>query len=368
MAPKKQKPKQPTSMISSVMRVAFFLVILGGLGAGWFAFKAMLDQKRSDGWGLSFLEWENRSYRLTQKIWSIAAVDAGRKNVPLDQKPEILWRWNGKDVEAAGGTIMAIEPGVIKTILQQDTKYNIQLLDGTYYIVAPIAFDMVEHFFPGRYQFATYLAAWPLPVNDLLPVQSKTSKVKMYLASKDGSLVASTSPAITPVTLGNRKIVQKFLNASLAKGNFEFKDKKGKPWIGFYSAVPETNLYLFVEAPRNFILITPVINQASHYILVLLGLLIALGIFMFIARLRWTEDLTALTSRLLNTAPGDHDLSQGQLLFTETVNMAKAWTVSKQHYLGIIHRLTNRPAAIAEMGADEETSTSEVSLPAKGAS
>lgn len=368
MAPKKQKEKKPTSLISSLMRMAFLLVFLGGSGAGYFAFKGMLDQKKSDGWGLSFLDWENRAYRLTQKIWSIAAVQAGRKNVTLDQKPEILWRWNGKDVEAAGGTIMPIEPGIIASILQQDNQYNIHLLDGTYYIVAPIAFDMVEHFFPGRYQFATYLAAWPLPANDLLPTQTKASKVKMYLATKEGTLVASTSPAVTPVTLASRKIVQKFLNGSLAKGNFEFKDKKGKPWIGFYSAVPDTNLFLFVEAPRNFILITPVINQASHFVLLFLAVLTLLGMLMFLVRLRWTEELTILTSRLLNTSPGDQNLDQSRLQFIETVNMAKAWTVSKQHYLGIIHRLTNRPAAIAEMGADEENSEAPAPGKAKGAS
>lgn len=351
----KGKSRKP-SLVTRFMMAAILLMALAGAGMAWLTYDTLIDMKRTDGWALSFLEWENRAFMVGQRLQDVAVAQAGRQDADKATKPEFLARWDGQKTDIVSGAMVKIKPGIMRELWRAGGKYALHAIEGRTYILSAISYDMVEHYFPGRFPFASYVAGWSVEATDFIPAQNLGKMVKAYVVSQQGLLVYSSSAQISPANIGQRPPVQKYLKQIVKKGSFEFKDKQGKAWVSFYVPIPATNLILFSEIPRNHMVVSPVMGRLGQWGMAYLGGMgILFGIFLML-RVRFNADLNRLVSRVLTTSPGDDDPDLQDLHFEETVKVGRAWMHSKSHYLEILKRISRRSPVVAEMEITTEPS------------
>jgi len=350
MNSRKQKGmSRKPSLVNRFIMAAIMLMVLAGAGMAWLTYDTLIGMKKTDGWALSFLEWENRAFLVGQRLRDVAVAQAGRQDVDNVTKPEFLARWDGQKADIVSGALVKIKPAIMRGLWRAGRQYALHAIEGRTYILSAISYDMVEHYFPGRFPFATYVAGWGVKASDLIPAQNLGKMVKAYVVSQQGLLVYSSSAQISPANIGARPPVQKYLKQILKKGSFEFKDKQGKAWVSFYGPIPDTNLILFAEMPRNHMVVRPVMSRLGQWGMAFLGGMGILFGALLMLRVRFNADLNRLVSRVLTTSPGDDDPELQDLHFEETAHVGRAWMHSKSHYLGILTRISRRSPVVTEM-------------------
>lgn len=82
------------------------------------------------------------------------------------------------------------------------------------------------------------------------------SLLTVYIVNQEGKLIYSNLDEITALNIADREIVQYFIRNPITSGMSEYFNNDEQSVIGFYQQIPNSNLVLFTEASKTYILDT----------------------------------------------------------------------------------------------------------------
>lgn len=190
---------------------------------------------------LSYIEFERISDSIS-KSWESMATASLR-----DTSQVSMLRWTEAGVFPVSGTVTEltdweqIKPKKILT-----SPFIIQLLGKPYVVqMEPeAAIDKI----PSEGPFAVNVRLTPFDISQLIqltrvPLESSI----VYLVSKEGQLIFSTSSLINHKNFISRPVVQKFVLNQVNASGLGFTDYDGKKGFGYSFFIPGSNIVMFAE-------------------------------------------------------------------------------------------------------------------------
>lgn len=213
---------------------------------------------------LSYVEFERISDAIGKSFEVLA-------NESLTTSADVSYlNWTQAGITAVSGTVSELPDWeVTKPKRMVTTPYIMQVLGKPY--IAVMTSKIAVSRIPETEPFAITLQLVPFDISKLIQlsrVPLDTSIV--YLLSREGQLIFSTSSQINHSNFLSRPIVQKFVLNQINASGLAFTDHDGKKGFGYSFYVPGSNLVMFSEVssaahPQGF-------STMLRTALVLLGL------------------------------------------------------------------------------------------------
>lgn len=264
--------------------VAGFLVATTALG--YMALSILSENKRRDFWAMIFMTVEIRGNQISRALQE----SAGMNNPELRARPAMVLRGlqdGNFEVAWGGGAGDRISPADFK--LQGTTmraRYNLLSWRGRNFVAQlaeqRMVLDLLGRGADGN---AEYHFLWPVNLLRVFGAEATASGPGVFYAvTTEGDLLVSTSRDITSANFASRRLVQRFVGNEFRQGQLEYVDPSGKSMLGVFFEIPESNVVLFSETPKDNAL-GPVYQLRKRYVaLSLLTLLLTVVVVLFALR------------------------------------------------------------------------------------
>jgi len=266
------------------------IVVMGFLLAtttlGYMALSILSENKRRDFWAMMFMTVEIRGGQISRALQEAA----GLIDPDLRSRPALVLRPlpDGNFQIASGpGAGEKVAPPEFK--LQGNSmraRYNLLSWKGRHYVAQLAEQGMVPDV-PGRGAAGSeeYLFLWPVNLLRLFGAEATAGGPGVFYAvTTEGDLLVSTSRNITATNFASRRLVQKFVSNEFRQGQLEYPDPQGNSMLGVFFEIPESNIVLFSETPKDKAL-GPVYQLRKRYVaLSLLTMLLTVVVVLFALR------------------------------------------------------------------------------------
>jgi serine phosphatase RsbU (regulator of sigma subunit) len=277
-----------------------FAVLLMGIGCGAYALHFFRQEKMRDTLAIMFLELERTALGVGREARSLGqSVGLGRREgfggLPA---PDVVVRvGEDRDLEVLRGSLpKGSKLPELETGQSSPDDLTILQFGGVDYLGriagAGEAGERLGEPVAGR----RFLVLWRTNVADWIgELAGRGTASRVYLLTRQGALLYTSTPDITAVNYLKRPLVQKFVQAPFRLGQVGFKDDAGADWYGFFYEVPGTNVIAFAEAPRS-VALAPVRSAVLRF-----GLMMATGLILCLIILQvFLEVITEPIRRLMN--------------------------------------------------------------------
>lgn len=271
--PKKGTPKAPVAGWRERMNLSLVLslsvgitVLVASLLAGFFALRVLYQNKMMDTWAIMFLELEHKGLILSDNLRDLLRT-AGLPDGTLEidtatQAVRVLSGGVSPHLQLSDLAIDAVSPGDVwpmVTVLELDGERFLATLTSS----------------AGSDPQRVRVTLWRVKPSTFAGIfaTEPTTGGSLYLVTREGRLIYTSSPEISGTNVAARPLVQKFIKSPLSQGQQEVTSDAGVALYGFFYEIPGSNVVMFYEVERDRIIAT--IYKISYQFLLILGGILA---------------------------------------------------------------------------------------------
>lgn len=322
---KRQRSWFASMNISLLLSLGVGLSVLGAsLVVGFFAFRLLREHKMTDTWAIMFLELERQGMILSD---SLAA------SIKLGQRPDAEYIWNSHShrLELVSGPLprrlqlkdLGMEPEALS--VQWPDLMVIQI-DGEKFLAQSRQESLLAR--------SQMISLWSLNskvFSRLLGAKSSRSG-NIYIMTREGRVIASTSSSITVANVAGRPLVQQFIRSPLTRGEMEFRASSGEEMFGFFYEIPRSNILLFSEVEKSAV-VAAIYKALSQFLMILGGIIATTLLVMQLPLRRVTGPLKEMASLALKLGQGDFSVRTSGSAFGELQILSNAFTTMTENLI-----------------------------------
>lgn len=169
--------------------------------------------------------------------------------------------------------------------------------------------------------------------------QSKTDSLN-YILNRSGKMLFSSDPSLSAFDL-KRPLVKAYVDSLLSTNQMEIEDSKSKrPSFGSFVQIPESNLILFTETPRD--LITREVNRVRFQFAIYSAITISLALLgLILINHNLTAALADLLSMIEKIKAGIFDSKPTHFSFGEVNRIQHLFVAMSQSLIDRDKRISN---------------------------
>ncbi len=305
-------------VLLSVSVIAPMLSIGGML---YFYLKTEVESRRT----IAFMNFEQQAYRIKEMLrdearLSLDRID-GQTNLRFGREPRALLIKSDQKWQAVFGQLNASETSILQNLINTNQDLQVFRDQGQLLITALVNLDQNADFATSTLKPGAYLAVWNLDAN-FLPQNLPSDTHHLYLINQQSNLIYSSLLEETAETILKKPLVQEFIRSPLSRAGTPLRTTNSGQSYGFYMAVPDSNLTLFVENSASFFF-----NQLIAPTSIALGILLALG---GVTILVWRSTVSSLTEQVQRLSHSLDEFAKGYLIPTQ---------LSSESFLAELHPL-----------------------------
>lgn len=268
--PTVQRPKWPNwALILVLLSVLAPLLTIGGMLS--FYLREELENRRT----MAYLNFEQQGYRmreiLRETTGTSVETQSGKTSLRFKTEPKAILHqtdgtWQTVSGKLSPGELAHLSP---KTASQRELslyKFNGRLLLSNW-----LNLDRNSSYGSEQVPAGLYLAVWNLDPN-WFTEEIPSGPHLVYLINREAELLYTSATADVGEDFVKRGLVQEFIRSPLSRAGTPLTQNEKNPQLGFYMAIPESNMSLFVESSAK-LLFAPLLKPCAVVIGILLGLL-----------------------------------------------------------------------------------------------
>lgn len=261
---------------------------------------------------LAFMNFEQQGYRLKEMLRDesrhfLDRID-GQRQLRFTREPRALLLENSQEWQTVFGQVTAEELAYLKGMQERTAELETLKIQGQLVIVTQLRLDHPSSFADQELKPGLYRAIWNLDASFLprnLPVDSR----RLYIINQQSSLIYSSVAEDSEELILKQPLVQNFIKSPLSRAGTPLRMTKDGGQYGFYMAVPESNLTLFVES-----------SASLYFAALMIPTSIALGVLlgiMGLAIMVWRSTVSSLQEQVQRLSQSLDEFSKGYLIPTQ---------------------------------------------------
>lgn len=273
----------------------------------YFYLKDELENRRT----LAFVNFEQQGYRIKEMLrdesrYFLDRAD-GQWQLRFAREPRALLL-NGDRIQTAFGQITREEESVLQKSVDQTADLDVLKIQGQLLIITHLRLDHPTSFADQELKPGIYRAVWNLDAG-FLPRNLPADSRRLYILNQQSSLIYSSVAEDSEDLILRQPLAQSFIRSPLSRAGTPLRMTKDGGQYGFYMAIPDSNLTLFVES-----------SAALHFAPLLIPTSLALGVlfgFMGISIMVWRSTVASLRDEVQRLSQSLDDFSKGYLIPTQ---------------------------------------------------
>lgn len=309
--------------------IAGFLVATAALG--YMALSILSENKRRDFWAMIFMTAEIRGSQISRALQQAAGMNdpeiRSRPAAVLKAMPDgtflVVW---------GAGSGDRLQPAELKLQgTSMRARYSLLSWKGRNFVAqAGEQRTLVDLMGSSADMNAEYQFLWPVNLLRLFGAEASASGPGVFYAvTTEGNLLVSTSRDITAANFAARRLVQRFAGNKFRQGQLEYVDPAGREMLGVFFEVPDSNIVLFSETPKDRAL-APVYQLRRRYaVLSLLTMILTVLVVLYALRpvVNPMADLVRVAAGIssgdFSVRPALKGIGETEILNMAFLNMAK---------------------------------------------
>ncbi len=274
----------------------------------YFYLKDELENRRT----LAFMNYEQQGYRIKEMLRDesrhfLDRVD-GQHQLRFNREPRALLLEQSQDLQAVFGQVTPEELNTLKSMHERTGEMETLKIQGQLIIVTRLRLDHPTSFADQQLKPGLYQALWNLDAG-FLPRNIPADSRRLYIVNQQASLIYSSVAEDSEELILKQALVQNFIKSPLSRAGTPLRMTKDGGQYGFYMAIPESNLTLFVESSAA-LYFAPLMIPTSIALGVLLGLM---GLTVMV----WRSTVSALQEQVQRLTQSLDEFSKGYLIPTQ---------------------------------------------------
>jgi hypothetical protein len=273
----------------------------------YFYLKDELESRRT----LAFINFEQQGYRLKEMLrdesrYDLDRVD-GQWQLRFSREPRALLLNNGS-VQTVFGQVTREELAALQKKDEQTADLETLKIQGQLLILTHLRLDHPTIFADQELKPGIYRAVWNLDAG-FLPRNLPADSQRLYIINQQSSLIYSSVAEDSEELILKQPLVQSFIRSPLSRAGTPLRMTKDGGHYGFYMAIPESNLTLFVESSPS-LYFAPLMIPTTVALGVLLG-------FMGLSIMVWRSTVASLRDEVQRLSHSLDEFSKGYLIPTQ---------------------------------------------------
>lgn len=273
----------------------------------YFYLKDELENRRT----LAFMNFEQQGYRIKEMLRDesrlfLDRVD-GQWQLRFSREPRALLL-NGSPLQTVFGQITPEEQAILQKKDDQAAELDILKIQGQLVIITHLRLDHPTAFADQELKPGLYRAIWNLDAG-FLPRNLPADSRRLYILNQQSSLIYSSVAEDSEELILKQPLVQSFIRSPLSRAGTPLRMTRDGGQYGFYMAIPESNLTLFVES-----------SAALYFAPLMIPTTLALGVmfgFMGISIMVWRSTIASLRDEVQRLSQSLDEFSKGYLIPTQ---------------------------------------------------
>lgn len=273
----------------------------------YFYLKDELENRRT----LAFMNFEQQGYRIKEMLrdesrFFLDRVD-GQWQLRFSHEPRALIL-NGDKIQSVFGQITPEENALLQKKDEQAADLEILKIQGQLVILSHLRLDHPTLFADQELKPGLYRALWNLDAG-FLPRNLPADSRRLYILNQQSSLIYSSVAEDSEELILKQPLVQSFIRSPLSRAGTPLRMTKDGGQYGFYMAIPESNLTLFVES-----------SAALYFAPLMIPTTLALGILlglMGVSIMVWRSTVASLRDEVQRLSQSLDEFSKGYLIPTQ---------------------------------------------------
>jgi hypothetical protein len=272
----------------------------------YFYLKDELENRRT----LAFMNFEQQGYRLKDMLrdesrFYLDRMD-GQWQLRFAHEPRALIV-ESQTMDPVFGQMTAEERTLLKT-MRRSEDLEVLKIQGQLVILTPLRIDHPTLFADQTLKPGLYRALWNLDAS-FLPRNLPRDSQRLYIINQQSSLIYSSVADDSEELILKQPLVQSFIKSPLSRAGTPLRMTREGGQYGFYMAVPDSNLTLFVES-----------SAALYFAPLLVPTTLALGVLLGIMGLSimvWRSTVSSLRDQVQSLSHSLDEFSKGYLIPTQ---------------------------------------------------
>jgi hypothetical protein len=273
----------------------------------YYYLKDELENRRT----LAFMNFEQQGYRIKDMLRdeSRSFLDRadGQWQLRFSREPRALLLNSGR-IQPVFGQITREEEAVLQKKVDQTADLDVLKIQGQLLIITLLRLDHPTSFADQELKPGLYRAVWNLDAG-FLPRNLPADSRRLYILNQQSSLIYSSVAEDSEDLILRQPLVQSFIRSPLSRAGTPLRMTKDGGQYGFYMAIPDSNLTLFVES-----------SAALYFAPLLIPTTLALGVllgFMGLSIMVWRSTVASLRDEVQRLSQSLDDFSKGYLIPTQ---------------------------------------------------